>query len=227
MIPTLTIANAKAVSLLEHGQHQDAVRILSCAVKQCASALFDDPSRSLPHADTLSSCGDLFVTTAVPVNSNPYMCAVETEFFSRPFVMIHHNDLEAKSSSRQIMAGCAAVCCYNMGLACHLEWIRRNRNDSRVLNQAHTFYRKAFNVLQFCHLKPTDSLLLLLMAVCTNMIGVNLELGRLSDVQNLKDNLASVMTYADKRQYKHNESFRYLYHAIVLFRSDLVAARAA
>ena len=225
MIPTLTIANAKAVSLLEQGHHQDAVRILSCAVKQCASALFDSPSRSLPHVVTQSSCGELFVTTAVSVDSNSSM-SPETEFFSRPFVMILH-DLEENSSSRQIMAGCAAVCCYNMGLACHLEWISRNRNDSRVLNQAHTFYSKAFNVLQLCHLKPTDSLLLLLMAVCTNMIGVNLELGRLSAVQELKDNLASVMTYADKRQYKHNESFRYLYHAIVLFRSDLVAARAA
>lgn len=136
------------------------------------------------------------------------------------------HDLQ-ENSSREVMAGCAAVCCYNMGLACHLEWIRRNRNDSRVLNQARTFYGKAYNVLQLCQLKPTDSLLLLLMAVCTNMIGVNMELGQLATVQNLKDNLAAVVTFADKRQYKNNESFRYLYHALVLFRSDLVAARAA
>jgi hypothetical protein len=66
-----------------------------------------------------------------------------------------------------------------------------------------------------------------MMAVCTNLICVETELGSLHTVQALKENLTATIVYADKRQYHGNESFRQLFHATVLFRSDLVAARAA
>ena len=222
MISSIVNANTKAVSLLEHGMHQDAVRVLSAAVKQCASSLFD--SHSQPVSPEYTPSADLFVETSV--SSKPSdLASHETDMFSRPFVMLV-NEMQ-DCTGRELLAGCAAVCFYNMGLACHLEWVKRNRNDSRVLSQAHLFYGKAYNALQLCQLKPSDSLLLLFMALCTNLIDVNLELGQLTTVQTFKENLTSVIFYADKHQYSGNASFRYLYQTTVLFRSELVAARAA
>jgi len=222
-------ANSKAVSLIEHGMHQDAVRVLSSTVKQCALSLFDVRARPLSPAYTPNA--GLYVDALVsPSKSSHFASPQEAEMFSHPFVMMVPNDeLQDCTSlpSRELLAGCAAVCFYNMGLACHLEWVKRQRNDSRVLSQALCLYGKAYQALQLCHLLPTDSLLLLMMAVCTNSIDLNLELGQLTTVQNLKENLTSVVLHADKQQYSGNACFRYLYQATVLFRSDLVAARAA
>lgn len=224
MISNIVSANFKAVSILEHGMHQEAVRVLSHVVKYCAFSLCDSHSSSLTESDPKSG---LFVGASL--TSKPcHLASQETDMFSLPFVMSLKNESTMQvPPNRELLAGCAAVCFYNMGLACHLEWARRNRKVSRVLAQAHRFYGKAYNALQLCNLQPTDPLLLLLMAVCTNLINVNLELGELAVVQSLKENLTALVLYADKNQYRENASFRCLYQATVLFRSDLIAARAA
>lgn len=229
MINNLICANSKAVSFIEHGMYRDAVRVLSSAVKQCASTLFDP--RDGPLSPACTSSTGLYVDASVSTSSKAshFTSSQQTDMFSHPFVMIHNElqDCTAARTSRELIARCAAVCFYNMGLACHLEWVQRHRNDSRVLSQAHCFYRKAYQSLQLCHLPSTDSYLLLMMAICTNLIDLNLELGQLATVQTLKENLTSVTSYADKQRYSGNASFRYLYQGTLLFRFDLLAARAA
>jgi hypothetical protein len=226
-IPSLTIVNAKAVSLLERGMHQQAVHELSTAVKQCTTALFE-PSSVTASVNHKLCHEELYVATAV-VPKEPALQHGQNDFFTRPFhfMLNQHRTNEGQPLPKQVSAGCVAVCCYNMALACHLEWARRNCNDSRVLQHAHRCYRKAYSALQLCQLQPTDSLLLLMMAVCTNLICVETKIGSLHTVQSLKENLTATIVYADKRQFHDNESFRQLFHATVLFRSDLVAARAA
>lgn len=228
MISSLALINAKAVSLMECGMHQEAVRSLSAAVKQCASALFDFQSQPVSPRD-VTSCSDLIVSTSIPLKGSSLAQQPDMEIFTSPFIMLLNNMREKRqiNQNKSLLAGGVALCFYNMGLACHLEWLQRSRNDSRVLNQAHSFYAKAYSTLQLCQLKSTDSLLVLLMAISTNLISVNMELGQLATVNNLKDNLTSVISYADLCQFGDDWSFRQLCHATMLFRTDLVAARAA
>lgn len=220
MISSLAVVNAKAISLMEQGLHQDAIRMLSSAVKQCASALYD--AQSSPASPPSTS--DLIM--AVP-HAFKGLSHCETDLVLSPFALLVGDIHDYHRSHKSAVAGSVAACFYNMGLACHLEWIRRNRNDSRVLNQAHQFYGKAYSTLQLCPLTPSDSLLLVLMAVSTNLISVNMELGQLTKVNHLKENLSSIISFADIYHFNDNKCFRQMCHASMLFRSDLIAARAA
>ena len=219
MITALTCINAKAVSLLEQGLHQAAVRMLSRAVKECGSLL----SHVVPEENTCLPLG-----LAVAPSSQSKTPQHE-EFFALPFQMAAHLELRSKHVSQETLAAGVAVCCFNMGLACHLEWVRRQRNDSRVLHQAQVFYGKAYGALQLCQVQSQDALLLLRLSVYRNLMSLNLELGQLVTVQQLRDNLAFTVSHAhaNRMQFNDEVSLHYLYLTHMLCRSDLVAARAA
>lgn len=225
MIATLALVNAKAISLMERGMNQEAVRTLLAAVKQCASALFD--SQSQPASPRDISCDGILVAVPVHFNQN-VLSQREADFFASPFVP-HFNEVQESKNvnSQALLSRCIAICFYNMGLACQMEWLQRSRNDSRVLQQAHRFYGKAYSTLQLCEMTRTDSLLVVLMATSSNLIAINMELGQLESLNSLKENLTLIISYADLYQFSNHSGFRELYNANLLLRSDLVAAGAA
>jgi hypothetical protein len=221
MIAALSSVNTKAVSLLEQGQHQDAIRMLSKIVRQCALALSYIPSDS--------SCNSGFATETIitPYHFKTDTATLPEDVFSHPF-LLHFNDSPTSAVVfDDAMAAGAAVCLFNMGLACHMEWGRRRRNETRILQQAQAFYARSVAALQHLRIRTRDSLVVLRLAVYTNLISLSQEMGELQAVQCLKQDLAFVLSCAEQQQFYDSISLQYIYQASMLCKSDLVAARAA
>ena len=145
--------------------------------------------------------------------------------FSRPTEVA--TMVETLLSKRQVDF-CSSACLFNMALACHLEYEASTDTRKRniLLSQARTLYLTAYELLQKYPIQPTDSIVLLLMALCTNLMDVEMEIGSLDEVRFWRRILEDASYAADPLCFQGTSVFVF-FDAVYIAPGEMIAARAA
>ena len=134
---------------------------------------------------------------------------------------------EGSLSKRQIDF-CSAACLFNMALACHLEYESsldcRKRNI--LLSQSRTLYLTSYELLQKYPIQPTDSVVLLLMALCANLMDVEMEFGSLDEIRFWRRILEDASYAADPLCFQGTSVFTF-FDAIYIAPGEMIASKAA
>ena len=130
-------------------------------------------------------------------------------------------------SKRQIDF-CSAACLFNMALACHLEYEASSdcRKRNILLSQSRTLYLTSYELLQKYPLQPTDSVVLLLMALCANLMDVEMEFGSLDEVRFWRRILEDASYAADPLSFQGTSVFTF-FDAIYIAPGEMIASKAA
>lgn len=233
--------NSNAVALLLRGDNKSAIALLSETLSRMAESL-DDLSQQKPTENddddedmNVDTSQIIYVSPAVSPQEEDLEDSSSNDMFKCPFIFQIPSTParpEGEAAADLQCAACSGVCLYNMALAYHVEATNRRTNSrSRLLKKAYFLYNKAYSVLEQCPLVPTDPLLILLMAICTNMSAIHLEDGELQLVKEWKSNLHMLFAFASPCELRCEEdhaAFRYFYLSILLHgESEIIAARAA
>jgi hypothetical protein len=123
---------------------------------------------------------------------------------------------------------CSAACLFNMGLACHLEF--ESSQDplkrDKLLQQARILYLTAYQILQKYPIEPTDNIIMLLMALCSNVIEVEMELGAIEEVRFWSRILEDASFAADPVCFTGTSVYTF-FDNVYVSPGDLIAAKAA
>jgi hypothetical protein len=240
--------NDMAASLIANGESQVASKWLSKALAKVRCRLKDSASK---QPNEMQDCSNrlLLEPTMFPVprgvGYGPQSYAKEaTEFYSTPFVFACLDNEEEESlslNSAHALKRCGIACLFNLGLACHLAWVRNEQphNETHLLLQkALEFYLKAYDAITQTNssvtknptnhfsLDPQDSIALIVMALCTNIWHCHYEtFSGHHELQIWRDNLLRALNFAEK-EHKRDESFQF-FCQFALFKGSLVTARAA
>ena len=130
-------------------------------------------------------------------------------------------------SKRQIDY-CSAVCLFNMGLACHLEYeaTADPRKKTILLSQSRVLYLTAYEFLQKYPIEPTDNIILVLMALSANLMELELDLGSVSDVQFWKRILEAASLAADPLLFVGCRVHTF-FNSVYIPPGEVIAAKAA
>eukprot|EP00977_Amphora_coffeiformis_P028110 scaffold34695_cov266-Amphora_coffeaeformis.AAC.11 len=130
--------------------------------------------------------------------------------------------------SKQAIDFGSACCLFNMALACHLEYEASTncRKRSILLSQARTLYLTAYELLQKYPIEPTDSIILLLMALCANLMDIEMEFGSLEEVRFWRRILEDASFAADPMCFEGTSVFVF-FDSIYIAPGEMIAARAA
>ena len=150
-------------------------------------------------------------------------------FYSGSFLFSNPLDgmMDGTLSRRQIDF-CSAACLFNMALACHLEYESSTdcRKRNILLSQSRTLYLTAYELLQKYPIQPTDSVVLLLMALCANLMDVEMEFGSLDEVRFWRRILEDASYAADPLCFQGTSVFTF-FDAIYIAPGEMIAAKAA
>ena len=122
----------------------------------------------------------------------------------------------------------SACCLFNMALACHLEYesCTSCRKRSILLSQSRTLYLTAYELLQKYPIEPTDSIILLLMALCANLMDIEMEFGSLDEVRFWRRILEDASFAADPLCFEGTSVFVF-FDSVYIAPGEMIAARAA
>jgi hypothetical protein len=240
--------NDMAASLVANGESQMAGKCLAKALMKVRSGLKEFASSEQNEMDDRSRSSRLEPTMfPVPrgVGDGPQSYAKEStiDFYSTPFVFANLEKEEQESdhslNTLHSIQRCGIGCLFNLGLACHLAWVRNDQPHNQLLLQkALEFYSKAYDAISQTYprqtknpskhfrLDPQDSLALIVMALCTNIWHCHHEsCSGLHELQLWHGNLLRALSFAEK-EHKLDESFHF-FCLFALVTGSLVTARAA
>lgn len=122
----------------------------------------------------------------------------------------------------------SACCLFNMALACHLEYEASTncRKRSILLSQSRMLYLTSYALLQKYPIEPTDSIILLLMALCANLMDIEMEFGNLEEVRFWRRILEDASFAADPLCFEGTSVFVF-FDSIYITPGEMIAARAA
>ena len=215
--------NARAIYKMETRDYEAAFNLLRTSVMSLTSTAHVLTKLSPPEI-VQSEKGKLeFV-------SSRWQHEIE-RFYSGSFLFTNPVDgtiaNQSALSKRQIDF-CSAACLFNMALACHLEYEASTecRKRSILLSQARTLYLTSYELLQKYPIQPNDSVVLLLMALCANMMDVEMEFGSLDEIRFWKRILEDASYAADPFCFEGTSVFVF-FDSIYIAPGDMISARAA
>jgi len=209
--------NASAIFKMENRDYEGAFNLLRSSMLSLTRTLQRDakiPSKQGGQSIVLVS------SFCVPGYDNFYAGSF---LFSLPF----NNEGFECLSDRQVDY-CSAACLFNMALTCHLEF---ESNESplkrdKLADQARILYLTAYQLLQKYPIEPTDSILLLLMALCANLIEIEMELGGVDEIRFWRHVLENASVVADPVCFDGTSVYTF-FDSIYIAPGELVAAKAA
>lgn len=115
-----------------------------------------------------------------------------------------------------------------MALACHLEFETSvdSIKQDKLVHQARILYLTAYQLLQKYPIEPQDSVLLLLMALCANLMDIEMELGSVDEVRFWRRILENASSAADSLSFVGSPVYNF-FDLIYIAPGELVAAKAA
>lgn len=213
--------NVKAIFKMENSDYEGAFNLLRTSMLSLTGPL--QKTIKQPSSMCYRSPEDGIVLVSCKHNSEL------DRFFSGSFLFSLPADHKADSSlSHRQVDYCSAACLFNMALACHLEYEGSSdcAKRNKLLYQARILYLTAYQLLQKYPIEPTDSIVLLLMALCANMIDVELEFGSIGEVKFWRRILEDASFAADPVSFVGSSVYVF-FDSIYIAPGELIAARAA
>ena len=210
--------NAKAIFKMEARDYEAAFNLLRSSMLSLTGTLH----RSLPFDVEVPATAS--EDTIVLVS-----CKFDTEiknFYSGSFLFSLPENCQTPSN-RQVDY-CSASCLFNMALACHLEFessVDAHRRN-KLLQQSRILYLTAYQLLQKYPIEPSDSIVLLLMALCGNLMEIEMELGSVDEVRFWRRILEDA-SYATDPICFMGSSVYVFFDSVYIAPGELFAAKAA
>jgi hypothetical protein len=120
-----------------------------------------------------------------------------SEMFCHPFLFESEEascEFECSLTSEQ-HTFCTICILFNIGVSFHLEW-QLHKTKSSLLLKASRFYEQALSLADDIVLKPTDSILKVLMAICANATYCHVELGNHDHVDCWNQKLQVILKFS-------------------------------
>ena len=213
--------NAKAIFKMESCDYEAAFNLLRTSMLSLTGAL--QSNAKLPFDENMESDDDSIILVSSKFDSKI------DRFYSGSFLFTIPTDGTASQSlSHRQVDYCSAACLFNMALACHLEFESTTDPGKRnkLLQQARILYLTAYQLLQKYPIEPTDSVVLLLMALCGNLIEIELELGSMDEVRFWRHILEDASFAADPLCFIGSSVYVF-FDSVYIAPGELVAAKAA
>jgi len=216
--------NARAIFKMESGDYEGAFNLLRTSVLSLTCTAHNEMMKLVepPSSESRVQTGKLhFISTARQSDIERFYPS--SFLFSDPF-----SGKFIGALSKQAIDFGSACCLFNMALACHLEYEASTdcRKRSILLSQARTLYLTAYELLQKYPIEPTDSIILLLMALCANLMDVEMEFGSLDEVRFWRKILEDASFAADPMCFEGTSVFVF-FDSVYVAPGEMIAARAA
>ena len=182
--------NAKAIFKIESRDYEGAFNLLRTSML----SLTETHHGSQRIQETSQAKSDSIILVSSRFDSNVDRFYSGSFLFSLPL-----NGMSPECISHRQIDFCSAACLFNMALACQLEFESSLDAEKRnkLLSQARILYLTAYQLMQKYPIEPTDPIVLLLMALCGNLIEIELELGSAHEVRFWKRILEDASYAAD------------------------------
>ena len=243
MLQNLATANNQAAYDIVQGDNLQAFRAIRSAAGQVSLLTpllteCEDPS-SAPTSPSSVASQDKDQLYVQPIYaSDVWSIAHDNEcyVFSCPFSIRPFTLTELASHvTLRYMKMLSSVAIYNMALSCHLQYrIAENCLKKEVLaNRAMALYVQAATLLDECWVYPEESVYLVRLAICNNLIEVCLAEGHLYQAKRWKERLDEAIqrAYSCPALQQQNNTTASLLHyfkdALVIYAGTFAAARAA
>ena len=213
------IFNAKAVTKMQSGDYEGAFNQLRFSMTSLSGAL--EASSKLPNEFQSVPGGAIILTST--------SCDTENDrFYSGSLLFTLPEGEGPLVPSRLQVEYCTATCLFNMALACHLECESSQdvRKRAVLLKQARTLYLTGYEILQKHGIDPTDSIVLLVLALCANIIDIEMELGNLNDVRFWRRIIVAASNTASPLHFADSPVFAF-FDTVYAPPGELIAAKAA
>lgn len=213
--------NVKAIFKMESRDYEEAFNLLRTSMLSLTGTVQDTIKQPSSMQYRLPDEG-------IVLASSKYDSKVD-RFYTGSFLfsLPANQSLDYNLTRRQVDY-CSATCLFNMALACHLEYEGSTDCGKRdkLLYQARILYLTAYQLLQKYPIEPTDSIVLLLMALCANLIDVELDFGSVDEVKFWRRILEDASFAADPLSFV-GSSVYFFFDSVYIAPGDLFAARAA
>lgn len=213
--------NAKAIFKMESCDYEGAFNLLRTSMLSLTGA--QQNNAKLPFNEHIET-GD----ESIILVSSKFDTKVD-RFYSGSFLFtIPVEGAMSQSLSPRQVDYCSAACLFNMALACHLEYESSTDPEKRnkLLQQSRILYLTAYQLLQKYPIEPTDSVVLLLMALCGNLIEIEMELGSMDEVRFWRRILEDASFAADPLCFIGSSVYVF-FDSVYIAPGELVAAKAA
>lgn len=172
--------NVDAICRMENKEYEAAFDLLCTSLESLTGSAQTSPEK----VSQVIQWNLLSIERGVVLGTSNYNSQID-RFFSGSFLFtLPASDSVLRRYTPRQIDYCAAVCLFNMGLACHLEYETcadcAKRNN--LLHQACVLYSTAYLHLQTYPVTQDDPVVLLLMALSANLIDVQMELGKVNEV---------------------------------------------
>ena len=138
-------------------------------------------------------------------NNNADSTTTTSEFYTHPF------HLECVTTASTMCTGpdltseqyniCAIACLFNLALCFHLEWEEQKTCHTYLLQKALSLYEQAISLTRrTTPLSSSDSILMVLMAICSNATHCNSELVNLDQVQRWNGILRKIIKFTNDKE---------------------------
>jgi hypothetical protein len=211
--------NAKALFKMESHDYEGAFNLLRTSMLSLTGTL-QSAMKTSPPMDPPYDGGIVLVSTGYDRNFD--------RFYSGSFLFSLPLTENIETLSYRQIDYCSATCLYNMALACHLEHESATccSKKNKLLCQSRILYLTAYQILQKYPIDPTDSVVLLLMALCSNLIDIEMEYGSVDEVKFWRRILEDASFAADP-YYFTGSSVYVFFDSIYIAPGELRVAKAA
>ena len=209
MLGEIQALNALAAEHIGEGDHRHAVEILNLALLKLSSSLLAPRPIDSTNGHQAKLVDD--------VNVYVYFWeSVEklTSFLHQPCMFECKLSFEQDDDflTNEQFCSCAIASLFNLGLCYHLEWKKRKLlHHINLLSKALHYYEQAFSMTRYCQFHASDSVLQVVMAVCTNASHCNSELANFEQVKLWNERLSQALRFSRQGQ----ESQRQFFHLTV------------
>lgn len=214
--------NAKAIFKMESCDYEGAFNLLRTSMLSLTGAMQNNAK--LPFEEIMEPSGD----DNIILVSSKFDDKID-RFYSGSFLFTlpMEGAMSRNLTPRQVDY-CSAACLFNMALACHLEFEASTEPEKRnkLLQQSRILYLTAYQLLQKYPIEPTDSIVLLLMALCGNLIEVEMELGSMEEVRFWRRILEDASFAADPLCFLGSSVYVF-FDSVYIAPGELIAAKAA
>lgn len=242
MLQNLAAANNRAVHDILRGDNLQAfrgIRLAAAVASRRAQGLLIKCEESSSRGgrrgqlDTNSGTADELQVHPIYV-ANMWSFADDKDyFFSCPFEILDTNsalrEVGCPARLQRYMKALSSVAIFNMALSCHLQYrIADTCLKQEVLaNRANALYEQATNLLEECRVRPEETVYLVYLAVCNNLMEVCLTLGHLGQAQQWKERLDERVRRAEACPFRKALLLTYFTDVQFLYAGIFAAARAA
>lgn len=212
--------NTKAISQMQGGDYEGAFHLLCTCMTNLSSARQAATKLASPDSTSTPSTGIVVTSSRIEATNDRFYSG--SLLFSLP-----GNDTFILPSLRQIEY-CTTICLFNMALACHLDYEScpdaRKRNF--LLSQARTLYSTAYEILQKYKIETTDAVVVVVMALCANLIDIETECGNVDHVRFWRRIIVDACNTANPRYFLDSAVYAF-FDTTYVPPGELIAARAA